>query len=60
MEKYVDNQPIDEIRFQRKYFISESIYLFDDTVKNNTRYSRLTASDEEIIGQQNYLIAMIL
>ena len=28
---------------------NQDIILFDDTIKNNIKYSRLTASDEEII-----------
>jgi len=50
---YVDNQPIDEHSIsslrENISLVSQDISLFDDTIKNNIRYSRLTASDEEII-----------
>ena len=50
---YVDNQPIDEHSIsslrENISLVSQDISLFDDTIKNNIKYSRLTASDEEII-----------
>jgi len=50
---YVDNQPIEEHSIsslrENISLVSQDISLFDDTIKNNIRYSRLTASDEEII-----------
>ena len=50
---YIDNQPIDEHSLsslrENISLVSQDISLFDDTIKNNIKYSRLTASDEEII-----------
>ena len=50
---YVNNQPIDEHSIsslrENISLVSQDISLFDDTIKNNIKYSRLTASDEEII-----------
>ena len=50
---YLDNQPIDEYSIsslrENISLVSQDISLFDDTIKNNIKYSRLTASDEEII-----------
>jgi len=50
---YVDNQSIEEHSIsslrENISLVSQDISLFDDTIKNNIRYSRLTASDEEII-----------
>ncbi len=48
-----DNQPINEHSLsslrENISLVSQDISLFDDTIKNNIKYSRLTASDEEII-----------
>ena len=50
---YIDNQPIDQHSLsslrENISLVSQDISLFDDTIKNNIKYSRLTASDEEII-----------
>ena len=50
---YVDNQPISEYSLsslrENISLVSQDISLFDDTIKNNIKYSRLTASEEEII-----------
>ena len=50
---YVDNQPIDEHSLsslrENISLVSQDISLFDDSIKNNIKYSRLTASDEEIV-----------
>ena len=50
---FVDNQPIEEHSIsslrENISLVSQDISLFDDTIKNNIKYSRLTASDEEII-----------
>ncbi len=49
---YIDNQAIDEfsIKSLRKdiSLVSQDITLFDDTIKNNIKYSKLDASDGEI------------
>ena len=54
---YLDNQLINEhsLSSLRKNIslVSQDISLFDDTIKNNIRYSRLSASDEEIIEAAN-------
>ena len=48
----IDNQSINEysLRSLRNNIslVSQDVSLFDDTIKNNIRYSKLTASDEEI------------
>ena len=48
----IDNQAINEysLRSLRNNIslVSQDVSLFDDTIKNNIRYSKLTASDEEI------------
>ena len=48
----IDNQSINEhsLRSLRENIslVSQDVSLFDDTIKNNIRYSKLTASDEEI------------
>ena len=50
---YIDNQPIDEHSLsslrENISLVSQDISLFDDTIRNNIKYSRLTASNEEII-----------
>ena len=49
---FIDNQAINEysLRSLRNNIslVSQDVSLFDDTIKNNIRYSKLTASDEEI------------
>ena len=49
----IDNQPINEYSLKSLRnnisLVSQDVSLFDDTIKNNIRYSKLTASDEEII-----------
>ena len=54
MEKYyIDNQSIDEHSLsslrENISLVSQDTTLFDDTIKNNIKYARLDASDEEII-----------
>ena len=48
----IDNQAINEysLRSLRNNIslVSQDVSLFDDTIKNNIKYSKLTASDEEI------------
>ena len=48
----IDNQSINEhsLKSLRENIslVSQDVSLFDDTIKNNIRYSKLTASDEEI------------
>ena len=50
---YIDDKPINEysISSLRKNIslVSQDISLFDDTIKNNIKYSKLDASDDEII-----------
>ena len=50
---YIDDKPIKEysISSLRKNIslVSQDISLFDDTIKNNIKYSKLNASDDEII-----------
>ena len=53
----IDNQSINEysLRSLRNNIslVSQDVSLFDDTIKNNIRYSKLTASDEEITEAAN-------
>ncbi len=50
---YIDDQPINEFSISslRKNIslVSQDISLFDDTIKNNIKYSKLNASDEEVV-----------
>ena len=47
-EKGLDNLKIESLR-SKISLVSQDITLFDDTIKNNIKYSKLDASEEEII-----------
>jgi subfamily B ATP-binding cassette protein MsbA len=40
--------------------VSQETTLFDDTIKNNIKYGRENATDEEVLKQPNYLTVMNL
>ena len=60
----IDNQSIykTKIKSLRKNIslVSQETTLFDDTIKNNIKYAKEDASDDEIKKQQNFHIVMNL